>query len=48
MEMLWHMLNEIDLPKCFWVEDANTELFLQNLLPTKALLNKTPPWTWPA
>ncbi|KAH0769068.1 hypothetical protein KY290_013049 [Solanum tuberosum] len=40
MEILG-MLHEKELLKFFWAKAANTAVFLQNRLPTKALLNKT-------
>ena len=36
------MLHEKELPKIFWAEAANTTVFMQNRLPTKALKDKTP------
>lgn len=42
MEMARCMLYDKELPKYFWVEAANTTVFLQNRLPTKALKDKTP------
>lgn len=46
MEMARCMLHEKELPKCFWAEAANTAVFLQNRLPTKALEDKTPFEAW--
>ena len=42
MEMARCMLHEKELPKIFWAEAANTTVFMQNRLPTKALKDKTP------
>ncbi|KAL4290711.1 hypothetical protein GQ457_14G023780 [Hibiscus cannabinus] len=46
MEMARCMLHEKELPKTFWAEAANTSVFLQNHLPTKALKDKTPFEAW--
>ncbi|KAA0041382.1 Retrovirus-related Pol polyprotein from transposon TNT 1-94 [Cucumis melo var. makuwa] len=46
MEMTRCMLHEKSLPKKFWAEAANTAIFLQNRLPTKALKEKTPFEAW--
>jgi transposase InsO family protein len=46
MEMVRCMLHGKDLPKQFWAEAANTAVFLQNRLPTKALKDKTPFEAW--
>jgi len=46
MEMARCMLHEKELPKTFWAEAANTTVFLQNRLPTKALKDKTPFEAW--
>ncbi|KAA0059661.1 Retrovirus-related Pol polyprotein from transposon TNT 1-94 [Cucumis melo var. makuwa] len=46
MEMTRCMLHEKSLPKKFWAEAANTTVFLQNRLPTKAVKEKTPFETW--
>ncbi|KAL0559650.1 hypothetical protein IC582_000013 [Cucumis melo] len=46
MEMTRCMLHEKSLPKKFWAEAANTTVFLQNRLPTKALKEKTPFEAW--
>lgn len=40
------MLHEKNLPKSFWAEAANTAVFLQNRLPTKALNDQTPFEAW--
>ncbi|KAL0408197.1 UNVERIFIED_CONTAM: Copia protein [Sesamum radiatum] len=42
MEMSRCMLHEKNLPKKFWAETANTVVFHQNRLPTKALKDQTP------
>ncbi|XP_040950816.1 uncharacterized mitochondrial protein AtMg00810-like [Gossypium hirsutum] len=42
MEMSRCMLHEKNLPKKFWVEAANTVVFLQNRLPTKTMKEHTP------
>ena len=42
IEMARCMLHEKELPKQFWVEAANTTVFLENQLPTKASEDKTP------
>ena len=42
LEMTRCMLYEKNLPKKFWAEAASTYVFLQNRLPTKALMNQTP------
>lgn len=42
LEMTRCMLYEKNLPKKFWAEAANTAVFLQNRLPTKAVKNQTP------
>ena len=46
LEMTRYMLHEKNLPKQFWVEAANTSVFLQNRLPTKALKDQTPFEAW--
>ncbi|KAF3660762.1 putative transcription factor TCP14-like [Capsicum annuum] len=46
MKMMRCMLHEKELPKSFWVEAANTTVFLQNRLPTKALESKAPFEAW--
>ena len=46
MEMARCMLHEKELPKQFWAEAANTTVFIQNRLPTKALQDKTPFEAW--
>jgi len=46
MEMARCMLHDKELPKMFWAEAANTVVFLQNRLPTKALKDKTPFEAW--
>ncbi|XP_072094084.1 uncharacterized mitochondrial protein AtMg00710-like [Arachis hypogaea] len=46
MEMARCMLHEKELPKEFWAEAANTAVFLQNRLPSKALKDKTPFEAW--
>jgi len=40
------MLHEKEMPKHFWAEAANTAVFLQNRLPSKALKDKTPFEAW--
>ena len=40
------MLHEKNLPKKFWAEAANTSVFLQNRLPTKAVKDRTPFEAW--
>lgn len=40
------MLYEKNLPKKFWAEVANTVVFLQNLLPTRAIKDLTPFKAW--
>ena len=46
MEMTTCLLHDKALPKKFWVEAANTTIFLLNRLPTKALQQKTPYEAW--
>jgi len=46
MEMARCMLHEKELPKQFLAEAANTTVFIQNRLPTKALQDKTPFEAW--
>ena len=46
MEMVKCMLFEKRLPKKFWAEVVNTLVYLQNLLPTKALKDQTSYKTW--
>ena len=46
MEMARCLLFEKDLPKSFWTEVVNTSVYLLNLLPTKALNDKTPFEAW--
>ena len=46
MEMERCMLHKMELPKTFWAEEANTVVFVQNQLPTKALEDKTPFEAW--
>ncbi|TYJ99556.1 Retrovirus-related Pol polyprotein from transposon TNT 1-94 [Cucumis melo var. makuwa] len=46
MEMTRCMLHEKSLPKKFWAKAANTVVFLQNRLPTKAVKEKTPFEAW--
>ncbi|KAL0553407.1 hypothetical protein IC582_007302 [Cucumis melo] len=46
LEMTRCMLHEKSLPKKFWAEAANTTIFLQNRLPTKAVKEKTPFEAW--
>ena len=46
MEMARCMLHEKEMPKHFWAEAANTTVFLQNRLPLKALIDKTPFEAW--
>lgn len=46
MEMARCMMHEKNLPKKFWAEAANTAVFLQNRLPTKAVKNQTPFEAW--
>lgn len=40
------IMHEKGLPKKFWTEAANTAVYLQNCLPTKALEDKTPYEAW--
>jgi len=40
------LLHEKNLPKKFWAEAANTAVFLQNRLPTRALKDQTPFEAW--
>lgn len=42
IEMTRCMLYEKNLPKKFWAEAANTVVFLQNRLPTRAVKDQTP------
>jgi len=48
MEMARCMLQEKEMPKHFWAKAANTTVFLQNRLPSKALKDKThfEAWNW--
>lgn len=46
MEMARCLLHDKGLPKKFWAEAANTAVFLQNRLPTKALQRRTPFEAW--
>lgn len=46
LEMARCMIHDKGLPKKFWAEAANTAVYLQNRLPTKALENKTPFEAW--
>ena len=46
MEMARCMLHDKELPKEFWVEAANTTVFLQNRLPAKFLNERTPFEVW--
>lgn len=46
MDMARCMLHEMELSKSLWAEVANTAVFLQNRLPTKALEEKTPFEAW--
>lgn len=46
MEMARSMLHEKDMPKHFRAEAANTSVFLQIRLPSKALTDKTPFEAW--
>lgn len=46
MEMARCLLFEKELPKRFWAEAVNTAIYLQNRLPTKAVLGKTPFEAW--
>jgi len=46
MEIARCMLHEKELPKTFWAEEANTTIFLQNHLATKALKDKTTFEAW--
>ncbi|TYK29919.1 Retrovirus-related Pol polyprotein from transposon TNT 1-94 [Cucumis melo var. makuwa] len=46
MEMTRCILHEKSLPKKFWAEAANTTVFFQNRLPTKAVKEKTPFKAW--
>lgn len=42
MEMARCLMHEKNLPKTFWVEAANTVVFLVNRLSTRAVDGKTP------
>lgn len=42
MEIAKYLLFEKTLPKHFWAEVVNTLVYLLNMLPTKALVGKTP------
>ncbi|XP_016679117.1 uncharacterized protein [Gossypium hirsutum] len=46
MEMTRCMLHEKNLPKGFWGEAANTAVFLQNRISTKAVKDQTPFEAW--
>ncbi|KAA3473753.1 Retrovirus-related Pol polyprotein from transposon TNT 1-94 [Gossypium australe] len=46
MDMARCLMFERNLPKSFWAEAVNTVVYLQNRLPTKALLEKTPFEAW--
>ncbi|KAL0420408.1 UNVERIFIED_CONTAM: Retrovirus-related Pol polyprotein from transposon TNT 1-94 [Sesamum latifolium] len=46
MEMSRCMLYEKNLPKKFWAKAANTTVFFQNRLPTKAVKDQTPFKAW--
>ncbi|XP_016690648.1 uncharacterized protein [Gossypium hirsutum] len=46
MEMTRCMLHEKNLPKGFWGEVANTAVFLQNRISTKAVKDQTPFEAW--
>jgi transposase InsO family protein len=46
LEMTRCMLHEKNLPKQFWAESANTAVYLQNRLPTRAVKDKTPFEAW--
>lgn len=46
LEMTRCMLHEKNLPNKFWVELANTAIFLQNMFPTKAMKDQTPFEAW--
>ena len=46
MDMARCMMHEKGLPKSFWVEAANTAVFLLNRLPTKVVQGKTPFEVW--
>ena len=46
LEMTRCLLHEKNLPKKFWAEAANTAVFLQNRLPTRALKDQTPFEAW--
>jgi len=41
MEMARCMLYQKQLPKKFWAEAANTVVFFQNRIPTRAIQNQT-------
>jgi len=46
LEMTRCMLHEKNLPKKFWAEAANTSVFLQNRLLTRAVKDQTPFEAW--
>ncbi|KAG8493957.1 hypothetical protein CXB51_011293 [Gossypium anomalum] len=46
MDMAKCLLFERNLPKTLWAEAVNTAVYLQNRLPTKALVHKTPFKAW--
>ncbi|KAA3467396.1 Retrovirus-related Pol polyprotein from transposon TNT 1-94 [Gossypium australe] len=46
MDMARCLMFERNLPRSFWAEEVNTIIYLQNRLPTKALLERTPFKAW--
>ncbi|KAA3487752.1 pleiotropic drug resistance protein 3-like [Gossypium australe] len=46
LDMARCLMFERNLPKNFWAEAVNTTVYLQNRLPTKALVQKTPFEAW--
>lgn len=46
MDMARCMMHEMDLPKSFWAEAANTAVFLLNKLPSRAVKDQTPHEIW--
>lgn len=46
MEMAKCLLLEKGMPNKFWADAVNTSIYLLNIIPTKALENKTPYEVW--